>query len=161
MQVKENPPQIRVADIPTVVRLSRQIPELVDPYPAAEYERRLEGVPHLILAAYTATDEAVGFKVAYERDGFFYSWMGGVHPDYRRRGLARRLAEAQEAWARGRGYSTLTFKPRNRLKAMLCFALQRGFDIVRVAPQPDPAESRIWLRKTLGGEAQRTTFDQV
>ncbi len=149
MQVKQNSLQIRVVDIPTAVQISRQVPELIDPYPAAEYERRLNAVPHLILAAFSPAGEPAGFKVGYEREGFFYSWMGGVLPAFRRLGLARQLAEAQEEWARAAGYPTVTFKTRNRLKAMLCFALQRDFDIIQVDPHPDLKESRIWLRKKL------------
>ncbi len=140
--------QIRASNISTVVQLSQEIPELEKPYPAKEYQRRLEGVPHLILVAFEG-GQAMGFKVGYEREGYFYSWMGGVHPDFRRKGVALALAEAQEEWARAHHYSSVTFKTRNRLKAMLCFALQRGFDIIQVDPYPELGESRIWLKKEL------------
>lgn len=140
--------QIRVSDIATVVQLSQQIPELENPYPAAEYQRRFREVPHLLLVAYE-DDRAMGFKAGYEREGYFYSWMGGVHPDFRRKGVALALAEAQEAWARKQGYSSVTFKTRNRLKAMLCFALQRGFNITQIDPQEEIGEYRIWLKKEL------------
>ena len=33
----------------------------------------------------------IGFKVGYERDGYFYSWMGGVLSDYRKKGVAQNL----------------------------------------------------------------------
>jgi GNAT superfamily N-acetyltransferase len=91
----------------------------------------------------------VGFKVGYQReiDGSFYSWMGGVLPDFRRRHVARLLAEAQEKWAAGHGYRRITCKTRNRHKAMLLFALKNGFRITAVEPQPDPDENRIWLEK--------------
>ncbi len=140
--------QIRTSNISTVVQLSREIPELEKPYLASEYKKRLTEVPHVILAAFVET-QVVGFKVGYEREGYFYSWMGGVHPDFRRKGIALALAEAQEEWARKHHYSSVTFKTRNRLKAMLCFALQRGFHIFQVDPYPDVGESRIWLKKEL------------
>lgn len=140
--------EIQSSDISTVVALSQQIPEMENPYPAEEYERRLQGVPHLILLA-RKEGRPAGFKVGYERQGYFYSWMGGVHPDFRRRGLALALAEAQEKWAKEQGYDSVTFKTRNRLKGMLCFALQRGFDIIQLDPYPNIGESRIWLRKKL------------
>lgn len=140
--------EIQASDIATVVALSLQIPELENPYPAEEYKKRLTGIPHLILVA-KIDNRPAGFKVGYERQGYFYSWMGGVHPDFRRCGLALALAEAQEQWAQSQGYDSITFKTRNRLKAMLCFALQRGFDIFQLDPHPQIGESRIWLRKKL------------
>ncbi len=140
--------QIRASNISTVVQLSQEIPELEKPYPASEYEKRLNEVPHLILVAFDGT-QAMGFKVGYEREGYFYSWMGGVHPDFRRKGVALALAEAQEEWARRHHYPSVTFKTRNRLKAMLCFALQRGFNIIQVDPFPELGEYRIWLKKEL------------
>jgi ribosomal protein S18 acetylase RimI-like enzyme len=39
-----------------------------------------------------------GFKVAYSRDegSSLYSWMGGVLPEYRRKGIARNLSRIME-----------------------------------------------------------------
>lgn len=139
---------IESSDIATVVALSQQIPELDNPYPAEEYYQRLKDVPHLILVAFDK-GKPIGFKVGYERTGYFYSWMGGVHPDFRRAGVALALAQAQEKWAVAQGYSSVTFKTRNRLKGMLCFALQRGFNIINVDPYEQIEESRVWLRKEL------------
>lgn len=141
---------IHPSSIPTVVQLSQQIPELVHPYPASIYEERLKEVPCLILVAFD-NKKAVAFKVGYERelDGSFYSWMGGVLPDYRRMGIARALAAVQEEWAKKQGYNAITFKTRNRLKAMLTFSINNGFDIFRIEPRATIEEYRIWLRKEL------------
>lgn len=140
---------VKVADIATVVALSQQIPSFHQPYEAAEYERRLQDVPHLILVAYEG-EKAVGFKVGYEREqGSFYSWMGGVLPAYRRRGIARQLALAQEAWATQQAYPFITFKTLNRHRAMLYFALSNGFNIMAVDSRSEIEEYRIWLRKEL------------
>ena len=142
--------EIREGDIATVVSLSKQVPELTRPYEAEAYEKRLFGVPSLILVAWVG-EEAAGFKVGYEReqDGSFYSWMGGIRLKFRRMGLAKALADQQEAWARKQGYSRITFKTRNRHKAMLVFAIQNGFHLTSVEAWDDPRESRIWLEKLL------------
>lgn len=142
------PFEIKVGDIATVVRLSQQIEEFYQPHAASEYEKRLRGTPHLILIAYAA-DQPIGFKVGYERDGFFYSWMGAVVKRWRRKGVAKALADQQENWARQQGYPSVTFKTRNRLKAMLLFALQNGFNIIEVEPRDEIGEYRILLRKDL------------
>ncbi len=139
---------IKEGTIDTVVALSQQIPEFVNPHSAATYRERLSQTPHLILVAFVAA-EAVGFKVGYEREGYFYSWMGGVLPAYRQLGVAKKLAAAQENWARNKGYPSITFKTRNRHKAMLLFALKNGFDIIGIEMRDIPAEHRILLRKKL------------
>ena len=141
-------PVIKVADIATAVAISNNIPEFINPPPKEEYKRRLKEVPHLILVAFDG-DRPVGFKVGYERNGSFYSWMGGVLPSYRRRSIARHLAEKQEAWALAQGYKSVTFKTRNQHKNMLLFALRRGFNIVGFKEKGDVLTNRILLQKVL------------
>ena len=141
---------LRNGNIEEVVALIAQFPEFDQLHPVAEYKKRLHGIPHLILLA-CDQDRPVACKVGYQRDqdGSFYSWMGGVHPAYRRQGLALRLAEAQESWARSQGYRLIRFKTRNRHRNMLLFAINRGFRICGFEAFNDPAESRIWLEKEL------------
>ncbi len=141
-------PVISVSDIATAVATSKRIPEFQNPPEAAEYEKRLKDTPHLILVAFDGT-RPVGFKVGYERDGTFYSWMGGVLPSYRRRNIALRLAQKQEEWARKQGYKSVTFKTRNQHKNMLLFALKRGFNVVGFKEKGDVMTNRILLRKVL------------
>lgn len=141
--------EVKLASIEAVVALSQQIPELVNPYPTSVYEERLLPTKHLILIAFVE-GEAAGFKVGYEREAhYFYSWMGGVRPQFRRMGVAKRLATAQENWAKAQGYAAIQFKTRNRLKAMLTFSINNGFQIIAVEKQPTIEEYRIWLRKEL------------
>ncbi len=139
---------IKEGTIAQVVALSNQIDEFVSPHGALEYENRLANVPHNILVAYEG-EEPVGFKVGYERDGYFYSWMGGVRKEWRRKGVAQTLANRQEEWARQQGYTSVTFKTRNRLKPMLLFGLRNGFNIVGFEEREDIGENRILLRKEL------------
>lgn len=140
--------EIKEGTVKIVVALSRQIPELVNPYGEAEYCARLSEVAHLILLAFV-DNQPVGFKVGYERAGGFYSWMGGVLPAYRRLGIAQALGDKQAQWAQQKGYPHLTFKTRNTHKAMLLFALKNGFDIIGFSERETVAENRILLRKKL------------
>lgn len=141
---------IREGSITEAVAIAKQIPEFVNPHPIAEYEKRLNGVKHLILIAYV-DERLIGFKVGYEReqDGSFYSWMGGVLSQIRRSGVAWQLAIAQEEWAKKNGYTKIVFKTRNRLKAMLLFALKNGFHIIAVEARETVEENRITLIKYL------------
>jgi len=147
-ELNTRPIIIKEGDIATCVNLSQKIPEFLGPPPAEEYYRRMEGIPHLILVAF-AGDLPVAFKVGYQKEDYFYSWLGGVIPDFRRRGLAKRLADRQEIWARALGYTSITFKTRNQHKNMLIFALRNGFDIIGFREKESIAANRILLRKAL------------
>ena len=142
--------EIKASDIATVVALSRQIPEFDNPHKEDVYHQRLHGKKALILAAYE-DHKPVGFKVGYDKfhDGSFYSWMGAVLPAYRKKQVAKALADYQESWARQNGFTSIVFKTRNRHKAMLIFSLSNGFSIVKVEPRESIQEYRITLSKQL------------
>ncbi len=140
--------KIEEGTLETVVAISQKIPEFHHPHGLDVYESRLKNVPNIVLVAYVDNIPA-GFKVGYERDSYFYSWMGAILPAYRRLGLAKQLAEKQETWAKTNGYPHVTFKTRNRLKPMLLFAISRGFDIIEIQPKETIEEYRIILRKIL------------
>jgi len=139
---------IKEQQLADAITVSRQIPEFKAPYGVAEYKRRLAGVPHYILTAYV-NGRPVGFKVGYEREGAFYSWMGGVLPQFRQQGIGDRLAARQEQWARQEGYSRVTIKTRRKYKAMLGLLQKRGYQILRTVSQHPVEETRIWLEKLL------------
>ncbi len=139
---------IRHGSIATAVSLSLQIPEFEQPHGSEDYHRRLDNSKHLLLVAYKDT-QAIGFKVGYEREDYFYSWMGGVLPEFRKKGVAGALAREQHRWAKAQGFRAVQFKTRNRLKAMLLFGIQSGFDIIGFEPRGGQADYRILLRKEL------------
>ncbi|WP_182911844.1 GNAT family N-acetyltransferase [Sphingomonas cavernae] len=84
-----------------------------------------------LFSAHDAEGRLIAFKLGYRRgETLFYSWLGGVHPDARRKGLARRLTEAQHRWAREQGYSHVETRTRAGNNAMIILNLQCGFSIV-------------------------------
>ena len=85
-----------------------------------------------LLAVVAVKDQTVaGFKLGYEQpDGVFYSWLGGVHPDFQRQGIAARCMIAQHEWCKQRSYHRVRTYGRNEKKAMLLVNLKAGFDIV-------------------------------
>ncbi|MEZ4886216.1 MAG: GNAT family N-acetyltransferase [Chitinophagales bacterium] len=139
---------IRKGSILEATKVTHQIPEFGQTYMTAEYVKRLESAPHLILIA-EIEGEIVGFKVGYEResDGSFYSWMGGVLPAYRRKGVANLLSARQEQWALLKGYKSVRFKTRNQHKGMLMCGINRGFKIVDFDPRDTLEQHRIILEK--------------
>jgi len=140
--------QIKNGTIEEVVKISLQLPEFHNPHQKEVYETRLKEKKHLILIAYENTNP-IGFKVGYHREDTFYSWMGGIHPNFRKRGVAKALAKTQEEWAKTNGFKTITFKTRNRLKGMLIFAIKNDFNIIGFEPKESIEEYRIILRKNL------------
>ncbi len=91
----------------------------------------------------------IGFKIGYQyNETVFYSWIGGVLPDYRKRKVASTLAFSQEKWAKKNGYSKLRTKSMNRFKPMLIFNLKNGFDIVQVYTN-DSNQTKIVFEKTI------------
>jgi len=129
--------------------LSQQLPEFENPYSIEEYNNRLNG-HHLILTAHV-DNHIVGFKIGYDRfsDGSFYSWMGGVLPEFRRQGVANTLADYQENWAKKQGYKSIKLKTRNKHESMIVFAFERGFDIIDSESNENIREMKIWLEKHL------------
>jgi len=141
--------RIEEGTINRVMEFKNRIPEFENPYDRTEYEKRLSQVPHLILIA-SIKDQDVGFKIGYQKEDHFYSWLGGVIPEYRKQGIASGLAKRQESWAIKNGYSYITMKTWNARKEMLLFAIKNGFYITEVEPRAKFEEYRIWLRKDLG-----------
>ncbi|MGE7919677.1 GNAT family N-acetyltransferase [Viridibacillus sp. NPDC093762] len=72
-----------------------------------------------------------GFKLGYEmEEGKFYSWLGGVHPDYRGQGIASHLMELQHKVVQERGYKTIRTIGRNHRRAMLILNIKYGFNVI-------------------------------
>lgn len=75
-------------------------------------------------------ERLVGYKIGFARDTHWYSWVGGVRPSHRRRGIARQLMARQHEWVARAGWDRIRTKTRNRFKGMLVLDLLCGFEIV-------------------------------
>ena len=134
-----------MAHLDDVLALSAEIFD--KSYQREEYEKRL-GVDHFMQVGYV-DGQPVAFKIGYRTDEkTFYSWFGGVHPDFRRQGWATRLADMQERHASWAGYEKITMKTRRKREAMLNFAQKRGFVITKVEGESAPND-KIHLEKIL------------
>ncbi|TNE62588.1 MAG: N-acetyltransferase [Bacteroidetes bacterium] len=104
----------------------------------------------LALVAF-ADGQPAGYKVGYAQEpAVFYSWLGGVLPDFRRQGIAQQLLDAQHHWCRQEGFATIRTKTLNQWKGMLLLNLQNGFDIVHTYKDSD-GTLKIVLEKELEG----------
>ena len=135
----------KLEDIVNVLRL---IPEFENIPDVGSIQKQLIDKPHLILSAYHESTP-IGFKIGYERDGKFYSWLGGTLPAYRSKGIASALADKQEEWAKNQGYTTIWMKTRNCFPEMLMMAIGRGFRIVGFDLREVVGQHRIVLEKSI------------
>lgn len=75
-------------------------------------------------------ESIVGFKMGYERRlGKFYSWLGGVDPEYRGKGIAKSLMKNQHEDLKKVGYSLVSTQTGNEFRNMLILNLKSGFDV--------------------------------
>lgn len=73
----------------------------------------------------------VGFKLGYERRlSQYYSWLGGVVPSARRKGIASQLMQQQHSLLRDRNYEVVRTQTSNEFKPMLILNFKNDFDIV-------------------------------
>lgn len=81
-----------------------------------------------------------------------YSWIGATRRDWRGQGHFRALTEQSEAWAVALGYQEVVVKTKNRFYDMRAVLAQLGFDVIKLEPADDVAESKVYLSKQLRAE---------
>lgn len=84
--------------------------------------------PVLVVAS---DGQFVGFKLGYVKEpGVFYSWLGGVAVEARRRGLASGLMLAQHREVETQGIGVIETRCRAGNTPMLILNLRHGFNVV-------------------------------
>jgi GNAT superfamily N-acetyltransferase len=115
-------------------------------------EEELSGRPKFLILVALDNDEVVGYKIGYqERKARFYSWYGGVYPEYRRQGIASELMLRQHEWCKSQGYRVVRTQTKNKWRSMLILNLRHGFDVVG-SYTDEKGESKIILEKRLLSE---------
>ena len=145
-----SPLQLREASLAELLWMHERIFEFPGKASLSFYQDRLQHRLSLALVA-VWEGELAGFKVGYQSElpETFYSWMGGVRPEFRGKGIATALAEEQERWAKAQGFTAVFFKTRNRFPAMIQFGIKRGFKIVDLHPKGGIEDYRIVMHKNL------------
>jgi len=94
-------------------------------------------------------EKVVGYKIGYTMDkNKFYSWLGGVDPNYRKHGIGSILMEKQHQYLQEQGYQVVQTKTMNKWRGMLILNLKNGFDIVDTYTD-DKGLFKIVLEKNL------------
>ncbi|MFE8699737.1 GNAT family N-acetyltransferase [Cytobacillus sp. FJAT-54145] len=75
--------------------------------------------------------KVIGYKMGYELNNTrFYSWLGAVDVNYRKRGIASGLMEKQHQYLKKHGYSVVQTKTMNKWRNMLVLNIKNGFDVI-------------------------------
>lgn len=145
-------PEIKIYDVSLeeAFQLAKQIPELNQNSKISDWHLRLKDKSGTILIAFINNIPA-GLKVGYNKwnDHRYYSWIGGVLPEYRNKGVARALLYEMERRAVKNGFSVLTMKTYNKFKNMLVFALRNGFVIDKAGYEIKSGKVAIHLTKEI------------
>jgi len=92
---------------------------------------KMASKPQLLVIAAVDGKKVIGYKIGYEVNSHtFYSWLGGVDPDYRKNGIASMLMEKQHQYLRANGYSVVQTKTMNKWRSMLVLNIKNGFDVI-------------------------------
>lgn len=94
-------------------------------------------------------DELVGVKIGYVLSPYkFYSWMGGIDPQFRKSGIGSELMNRQHQWCRKQKFLLIETRTRNQFPEMLNLNLKFGFQIVGTKLDKK-GEPKILLEKKL------------
>jgi predicted GNAT superfamily acetyltransferase len=85
----------------------------------------------LALIARNKEGSIIGFKLGYaQSDDVFYSWLGGVHPQYRNIGVASEMIEAQHGWCKQKNFSMIRTKSHKDNQTMYALNHKHGFHVI-------------------------------
>ena len=111
--------------------------------------KRLSLVKDVCFQTAWIENRLVGFKLGYAlNEDLFYSWLGGVAPEFRGLGIAQGLMEQQHKWCLEKKYNWIETRTKNRWRSMLILNLKNDFKIVGTLADED-GEPKIVLRKKL------------
>lgn len=98
---------------------------------------RYKGKNPLLLAAYQGK-KPTGYMISYDKynDGSYYCWMAGVIPEYRNKGILKKMMVYLEATAKKQGYASIKLTTRNERRHMLAFLVKYRYNIINFEPQP-------------------------
>ena len=100
-------------------------------YDANILKEELDGKSHVTTFFVEEEGEIIAFKMGYERRlKQYYSWLGGVHSKYRKKGLAKKLMVDQHSYLKNKEYICIRTQTGNEFKNMLILNIKTGFDII-------------------------------
>jgi ribosomal protein S18 acetylase RimI-like enzyme len=138
---------IRSGSFDEIVTLHNQIEELLPISDSCYFSERIADKNSLLLVA-EIDSVLVGYKLGYWLDdNCFYSWLGGVHPDCRKQGIAKALLLEQERHVREMGTKEIRVKSMNQYRSMLLLLIAQGYAITGVHVNAQDKEKIHFAKK--------------
>lgn len=140
---------VREGSLEECIKVISGITEFARGETVESLQQRLDDRSSLLLVA-EENEELLGVKIGYELNSSqFYSWLGGVLPEARGKGIAQLLLDAQETWAISSGYQEIKVKTRNQFPSMIRLLCRNGYLIENFEKKENNLESRIHFSNTL------------
>jgi GNAT superfamily N-acetyltransferase len=100
--------------------------------PDREYFSVLEHkLEPMILLARTVDKSLIAYKIGYQyAEDVFYSWIGGVHPLYRKHGIAQTLMNMQHEWCIKQNFRIIRTKSLFNNSIMYALNIKNGFSVI-------------------------------
>lgn len=144
--------KVKEASLEEAFKVHKNIPEFLPNPPKTlnEFEDEIQNSDSLILVAYV-NNKPVGYVIGHDKfkDGSFYSWLGGVMPQYRKLGVYTILKKYQERVVKKRGYTSIKVKTWNRRIEMRIFLAKSGYNIVGFEEKADVLDNRLMHEKII------------
>ena len=99
--------------------------------PNREYFDRLKHADNPLIIFAMFHDALIGCKIGYQcSSDSFYSWIGGVHPNFRRQGIAQNMLQLQIDWCTNNRFRIIRTKTLINNPAMYCLNFKNGFRVI-------------------------------
>lgn len=122
--------------------------DIFDDYKLDFFKKRIYQKEGLIIALCYNDTQLIGFKIGYYyKSDTLYSWVGGVIPSFRKKGVAQQLLTLQHTKAKEKGYAKIRTKSMNKFKPMILLNLKNGFDIDNVYINDSNQKKIIFIKE--------------
>ncbi|KKP67743.1 MAG: GCN5-related N-acetyltransferase [Candidatus Moranbacteria bacterium GW2011_GWE1_35_17] len=102
-----------------------------EPYSFNQYQERLKNLEPKIFVAKIG-DRIIGNSISYNKENSLYVWIMGVLKDCRNKGIATKLFENNEQFAKENNYESVIAKVYNVSQEMIRLLLARNYQIVDI-----------------------------
>ena len=110
---------------------------------------RMANKPEILIDIGMDNSRVIGYKIGYQLDTHtFYSWLGGVDPNYRKQGIAAELMKQQHQTLKELGFKVVQTKTMNKWRSMLILNIKNGFDVIDTYTN-EKGLNKIILKKKL------------
>ncbi len=135
-------------ELPVIAELYNEI--FRPPHDVAWFKRRFLGRHNPLILLASLDKQPAGFATGFElKPNTFFAWLTGVHPAFRRNGIATQIHEAEADWARDHGYLYLRMECHNAHRPILHLAIATGFNVVGLRWDQDRSENLLIFEKVI------------